>query len=158
MRFFLSLVCFCFTINLNGQTILEGLVINEDSGEVLIGANVVFYQNDLFVKGTSTDFDGKFLIEIAPGVYDVKVSYISCLEKELIGIAIKRDVQSLLNVSMKSGYSEFFPLGCGFKDYDVPLIDRENAVSGLTITDKEIQKQSSKNISDLISQSAGISF
>ncbi len=53
--------------------IIRGTVIEDESGFTVIGANVLVQDTD---RGTVTDLDGKFSIEIAPGTYSVQISYI----------------------------------------------------------------------------------
>ena len=57
-------------INLNGQ------ITDSDSGEPLIGANVIIEGNGLNT-GAATDAQGNYLIEgVSPGSYEIKISYI----------------------------------------------------------------------------------
>lgn len=52
---------------------IRGTVIEDESGFTVIGANVLVKDTD---RGTVTDLDGKFSIEIEPGTYTVQISYI----------------------------------------------------------------------------------
>ncbi|MEM6326786.1 MAG: TonB-dependent receptor [Bacteroidota bacterium] len=55
---------------------ITGLVIAEDSGEPVVGANVAVYQNDRFLTGAATDLDGRFSVSLRPGTYRVRVSFV----------------------------------------------------------------------------------
>lgn len=68
---FFSLVSF-YAFSQNG--IIRGILIDESNGETIIGANVVI---DGTSTGTSTDLDGSFSLEVAPGIYNLTISYIS---------------------------------------------------------------------------------
>ncbi|NRA50708.1 MAG: TonB-dependent receptor [Phaeodactylibacter sp.] len=52
---------------------IRGTVIEDESGFSVIGANVLVKDTD---RGTITDLDGQFSIEIAPGTYTIQISYI----------------------------------------------------------------------------------
>ncbi len=75
MRFGITLFAFLFTFTLNAQFTVDlyGTVTDAQSGETLIGATIM-------VEGTSTgvttDFDGKFVLSLEPGSYNVTASYL----------------------------------------------------------------------------------
>jgi len=54
------------------QGLVTGKVIDKETGEALIGANVVYAPG----KGTITNTDGKFELPLDPGSYDFQVSYV----------------------------------------------------------------------------------
>ena len=66
-------VSICFSTGLIAQTrTISGTIVDE-SNEPLIGANVLVEGTS---NGTSTDFDGKFLLEVSNSVAAIEVSYI----------------------------------------------------------------------------------
>ncbi|MDX9881124.1 MAG: TonB-dependent receptor [Prolixibacteraceae bacterium] len=69
---FLSLFC---SVVLFGQPgFLRGAVFDEKTGEFLPGVTIFAEGTSL---GTITDLDGKFNLSIAPGIYQIRVSFIS---------------------------------------------------------------------------------
>lgn len=72
---------------------IRGTVIEDETGLTVIGANVVI-ENPL--TGASTDLDGKFSITIAPGTYNVKVSFISFQSITIKDVVVKEDEVTLL--------------------------------------------------------------
>jgi hypothetical protein len=77
---------------------ISGLVVEEATGEPLIGA-VVKIQG--IEKKFYTDFDGQFNINaLKPGTYDIEVSYISYQEKKLTEIQLNHHNNTLF-VSLK---------------------------------------------------------
>ncbi len=76
LKFFLSsLIFILFTSSSLAQKgTIRGTIIEDETGEPLFSVTVV-------VKGTTngaiTDFDGKFEINVEPGVYDLLVSFVS---------------------------------------------------------------------------------
>lgn len=66
-------VTLLFSITLWSQkTTVRGVVLDAETAEPLIGANVLFEKG----VGTVTDFDGKFSMEIDEGSYNMKFSYV----------------------------------------------------------------------------------
>ncbi len=78
---------------------IAGTILDEESGETLIGANVVIEGTAI---GTSTDFDGKYQFSAAPGTYTLVVSYIGYSDKKVEGVEIKSNEVSYLDISMGS--------------------------------------------------------
>lgn len=70
ITFFLFLFA---SILANAQTFtLNGKVVNENN-ESLPGATILVKENN---KGTSTDFDGKFRVNLSKGIYTIQVSFV----------------------------------------------------------------------------------
>ena len=67
--------------------------VSDEYGDVLIGANVVFYNNDEVIGGITADIDGKFVFEIPTDCtaksFDVHITYVGSegmwLENQAIG-------------------------------------------------------------------------
>ncbi len=57
------------------QGTIRGTVVEDESGETLIGVNVLV--KGTTDKGTVTDLDGQFSLQLDPGTYDFQVSYIT---------------------------------------------------------------------------------
>lgn len=72
---------------------IRGTVIEDETGLTVIGANVVI-ANPLV--GASTDLDGQFSISIAPGTYDLKISYISFQTVTVKGVEVKEGEVTLI--------------------------------------------------------------
>ncbi|MCR5192629.1 MAG: carboxypeptidase-like regulatory domain-containing protein [Bacteroidales bacterium] len=56
--------------------LFEGVVKDKESGETLLGANVILRQNYDIVAGTRTGIDGEFSIKVPVGKYELIVSYL----------------------------------------------------------------------------------
>ncbi|MEP5611855.1 MAG: TonB-dependent receptor [Cyclobacteriaceae bacterium] len=84
----ISLVSFLLAGSASAQNgTIRGKIIDDTSGEELIGVTVL-------IKGTTngaiTDLDGAFALSVAPGTYDLQVSYVSFETISITGL----DVQS----------------------------------------------------------------
>jgi outer membrane receptor protein involved in Fe transport len=88
-----SLVLISLLIHAQKGTI-RGTVFDDANGESLVGVNVV-------IKGTSsgstTDLDGKFSIDIAPGNYELQISYISYQTLTVQSVVVTTGQVTVLN-------------------------------------------------------------
>ncbi len=88
---------------LTAQSTISGLVIDEDLGEGLISAYVFVENTD---KASATDFDGKYSIEIEPGTYTLKVTYVGYADKIIKDVVVKENETTYLDINMSSGSKE----------------------------------------------------
>ncbi len=103
-KFILFGICWMlFTINLFAQGTISGTIIDAEFGDGLIGANVVIEGT---TNGVSTDFEGKYQLKAAPGIYTVVVSYIGYAEKRMDSIEVKDNEITYLDVTMSDGAVE----------------------------------------------------
>ena len=77
---------------------LRGKIIDEKTGEELIGATVVVTGT---TKGTITDFDGNYSLELDEGTYNVTCSYISYQTQNFHTIKIKADDVTIINILLE---------------------------------------------------------
>lgn len=93
--------------------------VSDETGEALIGATIKVFQDDKIIRGTITDYDGRFKINLAPGIYDVECSYTGYATKKWTGVSIEQtEIRQMAFVMDKpmvieSVYYDFYP----------PLID-----------------------------------
>ncbi|MCB0689661.1 MAG: carboxypeptidase-like regulatory domain-containing protein, partial [Saprospiraceae bacterium] len=85
---------------ISGQGVVSGTILDEESGETLIGANVVIEGTAI---GSSTDFDGKYQFEADPGIYNLVVSYIGFADKKIENVEVKDKEVTYLDISLGSG-------------------------------------------------------
>jgi len=55
---------------------VTGTVVAGDTGEPLPSATVAVYQNAEFTTGASTNLDGIFTLELRPGTYELRISFV----------------------------------------------------------------------------------
>jgi len=137
-----------------GQTAIAGKVSDGETKEELIGANITFSKDGVFVTGASTDFNGNYKVNIDAGNYSVTTSYIGYSEQTIQGVVVKAEQTTKLDISLSEGV---LLDAVEVVEYKVPLIDPDNTTSGQTITSKEIRNLPTKNISALASTAAGLS-
>lgn len=109
MRHLLLSICFLLlTVSLFAQGSISGTIIDEKYGDPLIGANVVLEGTAI---GTSTDFDGKYQFEAAPGTYNIVLSYIGYNEKTIAAIVVKDGAITYLDAALSDEAVEIFGKG-----------------------------------------------
>jgi len=87
MKHFFLLIFSFLSINSIAQSgYIRGTVIDDESGETIIGANVAIMNP---ITGTSTDLDGKFSLSIQEGTYELKISFISFQSLSISEVAVK---------------------------------------------------------------------
>lgn len=78
---------------------LRGTVIDDEFGDVMIGANVVV---EGAAAGGITDLDGKFDISVPAGTYKVRVSYVSYASTIVSDVIVKKgEVTSMGTIRLK---------------------------------------------------------
>lgn len=105
MKIFISLFFFLFLLELNAQqSVIRGTITEEATGEPLPGVTVFIEGTTI---GTMSDFDGEFNLPIAPGLYDLRVSFISYETISIKGLKVEAGKVSLLdNLQMKEANFE----------------------------------------------------
>ena len=82
---------------------MSGKIVDADTGEPLIGANVILLNTNL---GAATDIDGNyFILNITPGNYNVKVSYVGYAPKTIQGIRIVANLTYELNIELSTDFT-----------------------------------------------------
>ncbi|MFW6019542.1 MAG: TonB-dependent receptor domain-containing protein [Bacteroidales bacterium] len=91
--FFLFFIITTLTIAQEKGSI-RGTVYDENTGEDIVGASVVIKDTH---TGTATDLDGKFSLDVKPGTYDLKLSFISFQTLTIEDIEVKSGEVTVLN-------------------------------------------------------------
>jgi hypothetical protein len=143
-----ALAALLFTISLNAQEkgFLRGNIQDGDFGGPLVGATIIVVEKS--GVGTTTDFDGNYSLPLEPGVYTVKMSFISFETLTFEDIEIKAGEPTILNATMSSSsqqLEEVQVVAKAKRDSDAGLLikmrNSPNVVDG-------ISSQSFKRIGD----------
>ncbi len=105
MKLLFTLITSCFLMSslVAQQTVLQGKITDEETGEELIGANITLYQNGHVVCGASTDFEGNYSIKTNPGVYDLEVSYIGYETQKVRSVDVQNNLRHDVKVTTPKG-------------------------------------------------------
>ena len=133
----LSVFALAFTFRSDTDTCtLEGKIIDAETLEGMIQAQVSIRKNGSHVRGTTTDFDGNYAItNIEEGTYDVQVSYLGY--QTLLHKNVKLSSSKITRLDLKlSEASEL--LDCVvIKGYKAPANQQYNTTQGKTVVAKE---------------------
>ena len=117
---------------IHAQTSLYGK-ITDDTGEPVILASIVLYQNGVFRFGAETDFDGNYYFSnIDPGTYNIQVSYVGFANKAIDGVVVFAGRANKLDIGMNAASVNLDEIVV--VDYKVPMVEQDNTTSGATIT------------------------
>ena len=136
------------------QSVVMGKVTDEDTGEKLIYACLVFNKNGVFAAATSTDFNGNYFIPIDPGIYEVSIRYIGYSSRIISNVFIKSGQTTKIDFVVHEDLSF-----CQFTEtnYKIPLVEIDHCTTEQTITSDKIKTKSSKSITQLILDAPGVS-
>ncbi|MCA0444631.1 MAG: TonB-dependent receptor [Bacteroidetes bacterium] len=130
---------------------ISGKVIDRDTKEPLIGANVIIMGKGV---GAATDIDGEFfIINIPPGIYTIKVSMIGYETQVFEKIRVQVDLTTKLNVSLSSAAID---LGS-----EVLVVGKREIQKDLTSSERSFQSDKiaelpARDVSSILSLQAGV--
>ena len=130
---------------------ITGLVRDASTGEPLIGANIIIERTSI---GAATDVDGRYIIlNIPPGVYDVKSMMIGYTSVRMVGIKISIDVTTTLHFQLQPSVLEFDEVNITVER----KIVRKDLTSTLSIVDNDaIAEMPVEEFEDILALQAGI--
>lgn len=132
---------------------LRGQVTDKKTGEPVPLANVIVKLDGEAVSGTTTDFDGRYVLKpIEPGRYTVEFSFLGYATQPFSGVIISPNKITTLNSGLTE---EAEVLGTvDVIEYTVPLIDPDK--QGKTTTGEEIQNLPQRDVASIASTAAGV--
>lgn len=129
---------------------IAGMVKDKETGEVLVGVNVIV--DDTFL-GASTDQDGFYqILNIPTGTYNLTFSYIGYTVNKVNQVKIKPDYSTTVNVEMKTQYIEGDVIEV---TAEKQIIQRDVTASVKEITSEEIRHSPVSNFNQVIAQQIG---
>ena len=150
----LLLVLFLSTSFAFSQTSITGKITVAETGEEIIGANIIVSQNGNFIQGETTDIDGNYNIRIDPGVYDLAISYTGYATQKITNVITNAGKTTQINVRLTSGIQLDEVVVTGYR---VPLIKQDETTTGKTVTSEQIRNLPTRNINAIAAATAGTS-
>ena len=147
---------FCFQGILSAQkdsgSSIKGIVTDHESGEPLLGVNIVVLGTYL---GASSDVDGFYLIQnINPGEYTLEVSYIGYKVVQKTDVRVKPGETLTLNFELESTTlalgQEIVVIG------EKPLIQFDETSTTRTVTREDISNQALEDVKSVVSTQVGV--
>lgn len=100
-------IALLFNSNLSAQSTgkITGTVVDAQTGETLIGVNVVLESQP--TKGTATNLDGKYTISgLAPGTYNIVATYVSFARQTITGVEVGEGETVTLDIALEEETEE----------------------------------------------------
>ena len=134
------------------STVLTGNI--SDGTEGLIGATVKVSKGTDFVRGSITDYNGDYRIQLDPGTYDVEFSYTGFQAQRITGVRVLAGQITTQDVVMSnSTVLETVEIVA----YKVPLIEQDKTSSGQTLTSDQIKNLPTRNVNTIVATTVGAS-
>jgi outer membrane receptor protein involved in Fe transport len=94
-------ILFCASAPAQDMGKIQGTIVDAETGEPLIGANVVIKDDaGKPLYGTATNLDGQFTLAAPFGTHNVEISYITYATKVITDLTITADKPATLNTSL----------------------------------------------------------
>ena len=140
--FLLGSICLAFAGTLG---ILEGTVVDKESGEGLIGVNILIVGTSI---GTVSVDDGRFAINnVEAGTYIVKFSQIGYHTVTYTNVVIRPDLRTTLKIEMIQSAVEF-------KEVEVtaerPMIEKDVTSTNYSLGTAQVDRLPIQNVADLV--------
>ena len=138
----------------SSQAYITGKVTEAETGEELIGANIVITKNGVSVREFSTDINGEYRIGIEAGTYDLEVNYVGFENQRIKDIVVKSGKVKRIDVQLKAGavLDEVVVTGLAIRKEKKSL---GYAIS--TISSEDIRSVLTRDVSTIAATTAGAS-
>lgn len=150
--FLIAVLCILFPVAAMAQSgKIAGKVTDRETGEPLIGANVMIDGSD---RGAATNINGEFVILNIPiGKVTLVASYIGYQQITLRDILIKSNETTTADFQLPS---EAFKVGEVEIIAEKPLIDKNVTNSKATVTQEEIENLPVRGVESIAALQAGV--
>ncbi|MBE0646794.1 MAG: carboxypeptidase-like regulatory domain-containing protein [Bacteroidales bacterium] len=139
----------------SGSGTLKGKIIDRQTKEPIPFANIVVETGGVQIGGTTSDFDGNYQIKPVPaGKVDLKATYVGYRDYFMQGVIIFVDKITFQDVDLETSTTTLSEVE--IVDYKVPLISKDQTVSGGTVTQEEISKMANKSASAVATTVGGV--
>lgn len=152
VKIFLIITCWISIGLSQDKGVIRGLITDAETGEPLIGANILIKGTYL---GSSTDADGFYIInDISPGEYLLEVSFIGYKVIQKTGVKVTAGETLTLNFEMEST-----PLALGQEVVVIgekPLLSLDETSTVRRMGSEDIENRIADDALDLIQQQVGV--
>ncbi len=136
-----------------GKGVVRGLLTDKETGDPLIGANI-YLKNDITL-GTTSDLNGNYKLEIAPGDYEIAFSYTG-MKVETRKVTVIEGEVIEINLNMLPFSYEFDEITISAGKYDQR--PEQLMVSTEVIGKAVIQGKNTTDISTILNQVPGVNI
>ncbi|NTW32045.1 MAG: TonB-dependent receptor plug domain-containing protein [Bacteroidetes bacterium] len=134
---------------------LKGKITDKDTKEAIPFASIIIEAGGKQYGGVNTDFDGNYTIKPIPtGKYDVKAVYVGFKPIQITDVVINSDKITFLDVAMEQTVQTLKTFEV--KEYEVPLISKDQTQTGGTMTSEEMSKMPGRSASSVAVTVGGV--
>ena len=154
----LVLILFTF-FNVNGQTgKIAGTIMDGEFNEPMAFANVLIKNT---TKGTTSDFDGKYSIDVEAGNYTIVFSYIGYQTIEISDVVVKSNDEVIVDVTLNTNSLETVVITTTVrKNTESAILDLQK--KSITLLDglsaQSIKRSGASNIASAVKNVPGVSI
>jgi hypothetical protein len=149
--FLLILSLFPLLLQAGTRGRIKGKVVDLQTGEALIGANVTVVGT---TAGSATDASGEFLVQnLEAGVYTIRASYLGYQTITISNIRVNADLTAYVNVELPN---EDIQVGTVEIVAQKPLIQKDNTNAVRITTSEDIEAIPARGVNSIIALSPGV--
>ncbi len=150
--FLLFLVLCPLLINAGTKGRIKGKVVDLQTGEALIGANVVIVGSS---AGSNTDANGEFLIQnLDPNVYTLRASYVGYQTITISNVRVNADITTFQNFELPS---QDIQVGTVTITAVKPIIQKDNTNAVRITTNEDISALPVRGFTSFLTLTPGVS-
>jgi len=130
---------------------LRGQITDQETGEPLIGANVIIVGTSY---GAATDLNGEYIIlNLDANTYEVKASYIGYQTKTISNVRINADLTTGLDFQLPA---EGIQVGTVEIVAERPLVNKYNTNANRITTSDDIEALPIRGVDNILATTAGV--
>ncbi len=134
---------------------ISGKVIDKNTNLPMAFANVVLMNGDAIITGTTTDEKGYFKIKpLAAGMYTIKCSYLGYTTQVRNKVVVTSNQVTVVDMGIELMASAIPPID--ISDYRIPLIDKGQVSSGISLGVEEIKTAATRDVKDYVAMAPGV--
>jgi len=96
MRYSILITITILIAQIGATQSIEGVILDNETGEPLIFANVALYKDSILVTGTTTSLEGEYSFEgINPGTYDLEADYVGYFHERVSEVIVKEGIMKV---------------------------------------------------------------
>jgi len=135
LLFMLGSLCSAAFWGIQTTCVIQGIVTEASTGEALIGASVKISKNAVMIRGTVTDYEGRYRVQLEPGTYDIEITYTGFAPKITTGVQVLEGKLNQFDCAMEDDQTlNTVEIVC-----KAPIIKKDITYSGQTLTSEEIR-------------------
>lgn len=152
VKYILGLLLFIGSVAYAGTTgKIAGKVVDKNSGEPLIGANIVIMGTNF---GAATDIDGSyFIINIPPGIYELKASSIGYTSVSVLDVRVSVDQTTRINFDLNEESVQITEVVVAAQK---PIIQKDLTSTESKVSGEDISMLPLEDISSVVNLQAGV--